>query len=206
MSSTCSCPAPDALTTIPQKMCDVNLKQIQRLAFQRTGNQFGTDATPANDIKVLADWQTLITDTTDKKIVITPLIASNPVIEAGDAITSGGGDNSTLNGVEELDGTNPSKFSTEFKGLSSEIEKAMKALKCETGMTVYMFLQGGKIAVAKIDDNNQKGFEVQSLFVSDRNNAGFGTKDVHKLSFSLPAGWSEDLEIITPNFNPLVEL
>ena len=203
----CNCPAPTALTAIPTQNCGVNLKQIQRMAFQRLGNVFGTNALPAaNSILTLADWQARVAALDSTKIVLTPLIGSNPVIEAGDAITNGGGDNSTMNGVEEVEGVNPSKFSTEFKELSPEIEKAMKTLMCEKNLMVYFFLQGGKIAAVEVDATNQKGFKAESLFISDRNNAGFATKDTHNMSFSLPAGWSENLKIYEPTFNPLTEL
>jgi hypothetical protein len=203
---TCNCPAPTSLTEIPKQDCGVNLKQIQRVAFQRNGNQFGADATVPNTILELADWQALMAATDNTKIVITPLIGANPTIEPGDAITSGGGDNSTLNGVEEVEGVNPSAFSCEFKELSPAIEKAMKTLLCEKSLTVYLILQGGKIAVVEIDTDKYKGFGIQSPFLSDRGNQGYATKDTHTMSFSLAAGWSEDLVIITPNFNPLTEL
>jgi len=203
----CNCPSPTALTDIPAQDCGVNLKQIQRVAFQRIGSQFGTGAQPdANSILTLADWQALIAANDSTKIVITPLIGANPTIAPGDAITNGGGDNSTLNGVEEVEGVNPSAFSCEFKELSSEIEKAMKTIMCEKGLVVYLILQGGKIAVVKIDADNHKGFEIQSPFISDRGNQGFATKDTHTMSFSMKAGWSEDLIILKPTFNPLTEI
>lgn len=200
----CNCPLPTALTTIPALDCGVNLKQIQRLAFQRSGNSFGTTTT--TDITLLADWQALIAAADDTKIVVTPLLGGNPVIEAGTAITIGGGDNTTLNGVEEVQGVNPSAFSAEFRELTPEIEMALKELTCEKSLTVYMFLEGGKIAAYKIDATNQRGFLLQSMFVSDRNNAGFATLDTNTISWAFPAGWSENLEIITPAFNPLTEI
>lgn len=203
----CNCPLPTALTEIPALVCGFNLKQIQRLAFQRSGNQFTTNPIGAIiNILELADWQLFTTATDNTKIVVTPFIGGNPTIESGEAITNGGGDNSTLNGVEEVEGTNPSLFSTEFKELTPEIEKALKTLMCEKNLTVYFFLQGGKIAAYEIDTTSQRGLDLQSLFVSDRNNAGFATKDTHTLRFSLPAGWSENINIYNPNFNPLTEL
>jgi hypothetical protein len=182
--------------------------QIQRIAFQRldtANNTFGSNL-PANDITVLADWQTYIAAADDTKIVVTPVIGANPVIEAGDAITAGGGDNSTLNGVQEVQGTNPSAFSTDFNDLTTEIEVAMKTLQCEKKLTAYFFLKGKKVAALKIDATNQRGFDIQSLFFSDRNNAGFGTKDTHTLSFSLPSGWSQDLQILDLAFDPITDL
>ena len=202
----CNCPAPTSLTAIIADACGVNLKQIQRLAYQRVGDNFDT-ATALTDIKELADWQTKISAVDDTKIVVTPLIGGDPVIEPGEAITTGGGDNSTLNGVEEIEGVNPSAFTCIFKSLSSTVEKAMKALNCEKNLVVYLFLQGGRIACVNIvTDVEQEGFPVQSVFTSDRGNQGFGTKDTVNHSFQLSEGWSDDLVIITPNFNPLTDL
>lgn len=202
----CVCPLPTALGDVPALDCGVNLKQIQRLAFQRSGNQFGTGAVPPNDITVLADWQTLIAAADDTKIVVTPLLGGNPVIEAGTAITIGGGDNTTLNGVEEVQGVNPSAFSAEFRELTPEIELALKLLTCEKSLTVYLFLEGGRIAAYEIDPTNQRGFLLQSMFVSDRNNAGFATLDTNTISWAFPSGWSENLVIVTPAFNPLTDI
>jgi hypothetical protein len=138
--------------------------------------------------------------------VVTPIIGGDPIIQAGEAITNGGGDNSTLNGVEEISGVNPSPFSCVFKSLSSTVEKQLKALICEKNLVVYLFLQGGRIAIVKISSTKKQGFPIQSLFVSDRNNAGYGTKDTVSMRFSFSEGWSSDLEIVKPSFNPLTDL
>lgn len=202
----CNCPAPSALTEIVAENCGVDLKQIQRLGFQRVGDLFDAGATPATDILNLSVWQAKMTATDNTKIVVTPIIGGDPVIEAGEAITNGGGDNSTMNGVEEIEGVNPSSFSCVFKSLPSTTEKAMKKLMCEKNLVVYLFLQGGRIAVVKVSTDQKKGFPIQSVFVSDRSNAGYGSKDMVNMSFQLSEGWSDDLEIIKPNFNPLTEL
>lgn len=204
----CNCPAPKSLTEIIAEVCGVNLKQIQRLGFQRRhSSSFPFDDTTIVD---LAQWQTYLTAGNDAKIVVTPLIGGDPVIEAGDKITTGGGDNSTLNGVEELEGVNPSNFSAVFKSLSSITEQQIKKLICEKNLVVYLFLQGGNIACVSSDVINAgvklNGFPCESVFLSDRNNAGFGTKDTFNFSFALPAGWSENLVIFKPNFNPLTDL
>lgn len=205
----CNCPAPTSLTTITTENCGVDLKQIQRLAFQRVGTGFDITG-DTTDIKLLADWQALMAAADDTKIVVTPLIGGDPIIEAGEAITTGGGDNSTLNGVEEVEGANPSDFSCIFKSLSSTVEKQMKALNCEKNLVVYLFLQGGRIAAKEITvDDKWDGFDVTSVFTSDRNNAGFGTKDTVNHSFALTEGWSDDLVIIDStelDFNPLTDL
>lgn len=203
----CNCPQSSALTEIITEDCEVNLGQIQKIAIQRAGDMFDSAGTPTpSDILLESVWQTKISATDSTKIVLTPFIGGDPVIEPGEAITVGGGDNSTLNGVAEVQGVNPSNFTAVYKGLPATTEKAMKALMCEKNLVVYLFLQGGKIGAIKIADGQFKGFPIQSFFVSDRGNSGFGTKDVVNVSFSLAEGWSSDLTIIDPTWNPLVDL
>lgn len=205
----CNCPAPTALTPITTENCGVNLKQIQRLAFQRVGTGFAVIA-DTTDIRLKADWDLFIAAADDTKIVITPLIGGDPIIEPGDPITTGGGDNSTLNGVEEVEGANPSEFSCIFKELSAKVEKEMKALNCEKNLVVFLFLQGGRIAAVEITVNDEwDGFFCTSVFTADRGNQGFGTKDQVSFGFNLTEGWSDDLVILTSadlDFNPLTDL
>jgi len=204
----CNCPNPTELSEIGNVDCGVDLNQVQRIAVQRGGAyEFDESASPTpQDVKVLSVWQALKTATDDTKIVFTPMIGGDPIIEPGEAITVGGGDNSTLNGVEEVQGVNPSKFSCVFKSLPATIEKQMKSLMCEKNLVVYLFLQGGKVAVINAGTGVYKGFTAQSLFVSDRGNQGFGTQDAVNFSFSFPAGWSDDLEIVKLNFNPFTDI
>ena len=213
----CNCPDSGILAEIPSSTCPFDLKQIQRLAFATQGKVIWDSATgggtgvgvPQSDsqLDTLADWQARLTAIDDTKIIVTPLIGGDPVITAGDAITEGGGDNTTLNGVELTTGVNPSKFTATFKSLEPAQEKALKKIMCKS-IEVYFFTEGGKIACKKIEGGElHKGFNVQSYFFSDRNNEGYGTKDKFTMSFSLKAGWSEDLVLVVPNdFNPLYDL
>lgn len=202
----CDCAETTALVDIPDADCPIDLKQIQRVFVQRAGTPFNATGDPSSDILDLADWQVLKVATDSTKIVATPLIGGDPIIEAGEAITNGGNDNSTLNGVEEVEGTSPSLFTAVFKSMSSAQEKALKALICEKNLVVYFALQGGRIAAVSKTTGVYNGFPIQAQFLSDRNNAGFGTKDTHNFRFSLEAGWSENLVIVKPNFNPLTDI
>lgn len=201
------CPGATSLMEIVAEFCGVDLTQIQRLGFQRT-----QATAPFTQVTVmqLSEWQDYLAATDDTKIVVTPMIDADPVITAGEAITSGGGDNSTLNGVEQVEGVNPSKFTATFKSLSPTVEKQIKAIMCEKRLTVYLFLQGGKIVTYEVTGtpNTHFGLPIQSPFLSDRNNAGFATKDTFAFSMSLPAGWSENISIpFKPTgWNPLTDL
>lgn len=213
----CNCPDDGILTEIPNQNCPFDLKQIQRLAFATQGKVIWDSATGGGagdgvplataQLDTKADWEARRTATDETKIVVTPLIGGDPVIEAGEAITEGGGDNSTLNGVTETTGVNASSFSAMFKSLLPEIEKALKALMCKN-LEVYFFVEGGHIVAEQTEGKtNIKGFNVQSMFISDRNNAGYGTKDTNTISFELASGWSENLVKVKPaDFNPLYDI
>jgi hypothetical protein len=213
----CQCPDDGILEEIPVSDCPFDLKQIQRLAFATQGKVIWDSATGGGtgtgvpvttaQVDTLADWQARRTAIDDTKIVVTPLIGGDPVITAGEAITTGGGDNSTLNGVVEVSGASPSTFTAMFKSLTPAQETALKGIGCKA-TEVYFFTEGGKIVCEKIGATTErKGFNVQAFFLSDRNNTGFGTKDTFSLSFSLAKGWSEKIDLVTPDdFNPLYDI
>lgn len=207
----CKCPKTTALTEIPTQECTVDLEQLQKFGFQRGGYMWdSTLVTPEipTDITKKADWLTLKTATNDTKIVFTPLIGGDPIITAGEPILNGGGDNSTLNGVEELLGTNPSTFTGLFKSLSSAVKTALVELECETDLVVYPINQNGKIIALEVAEGQYTGFPVQGFHITDRTNNGFGTKDTFAVRFTLPARWDAKLVILDPEagFRPLVDL
>ncbi len=216
----CNCPDDGILKEIPDSNCPFDMKQIQRIAFATKGKVIwdsadgtggagnGVPATALNaQIDTKADWTARKTAVDDTKIVFSPRVGGDPQIEAGDAITEGGGDNSTFDGVELVTGTNPSVFSASFKSLLPAQEKALKAIKCKE-VEVYFFLQGGRIAYQEIKGEARvKGFQMSSYHFSDRGNAGYGTKDTNTMRFSLPEGWSENLNYITPaDFDPIYDI
>lgn len=217
----CPCPDNSALVEIPNVDCELHMGQIQRLAFVKQGKVIWDSAsgggagtgvpTAAQQLDLLADWQALISAVGDTKIVLTPLIKGDPVIAPGEAIKSGGGDNSTMNGVEEVMGENPSIFTAMFKGLTGAQVKALRALPCHD-VEVYFILQGKRIAynadplAVAGSGTNATGFPIESLFIGSRANNGYATKDTNAISFNLVGGWDENLEIMTPLFNPLTEI
>ena len=206
MSLNCSCPPATALTEIPAVTCDVNMGQIVRVAFQRA-QASAPFVNAVNGIEEKASWDTFIAAADGTKIVITGDSVANPVIEAGDAVTQGGGDNSTAYGKTLVTDKNPSSFSVEFQGLSSEAAAAMKELACEKDLTVYFINNNGQI-IASADASDHEGFRVEATFVGDRNNAGYGAFDTHALSFQLPSGWDDSLAIVEPEagFDPRYDI
>lgn len=203
MAINCDCPLPTAIGDITPNTCPENFSQIQKVIFQRRGFVF--DGTAGKDITLLADWQTLQVAADDTKVQVSPF-SYNSIITAGEAITNGGGDNTTLNGEVELVGVNPTVFTAEFRSLDSATIAQLQSFNCETGLGVYFVTKDGKIIANEESTGNYTVFPVSSFFVGDKTNNGFATKDMNAISFNMEACWSAAYSIQDPAFDPLTEL
>lgn len=204
----CNCPNPTAYSDIPTSDCPFDLKQLQRVAFQQLGFIF--DGTAGKDITLKADWDALKVAADATKVVASPLVGGEPAITAGEAITEGGNDNSTLNGVTLVNGTNPASFTARFDSLEPSQEVALKQFMCRKNNGAYFVNEEDNIIAEEVTTGSgtYKTFAIQSYFFGDRTNEGFGTKDSNTMTFQLKAGWSEKLVKITPEagFSPLADL
>lgn len=201
--SACNCPNPTSLTDISASNCPFHLGQIQGIIPQRRGDKF--DA--VNTIDVLASWTTKLGAVDNTKVVKMPIISGNPIITPGGAITSGGGDNSTLNGIEEVNGTNPSVFTAEFRGLTPAQATEIKLLNCEKQLAMYFIVEADKFLVKDLGAGEYGPIPIDAFHLDDRMNEGFGTQDKHMVRFSLKAGWESDVVLVSAtDFSPLNDL
>lgn len=222
---TTSCPAAASLTSILQARCAEDFGQIQKVIFQRLWNNtvhnacfLGTGSSASvPSINTLSDMQALLTATDSTKIVVSPYVES-PAVEAGDARTSGGG-NDSLNGIETLVGTNPTTFTAQIRSQKQSTIKQMKALMGESkahNLGVYLINENGQIA--GIDANAEYGVEgtsgdriapipVELMFVGDKAIGGFEAPDSNTLSWSFKPNWSDNFMVVKPTgYNPLTAL
>lgn len=203
----CECPNTGVLATVPVSTCEVHIKQIQKILFWESGNEM---TVASEDPTLKATWDGRIAAVDAAKVVATPLVGGEPIIEAGEAITEGGNDNSTLNGVELVTGSQPSNFSCVFKGLTAAQERTMKQWFCKTNLVCAFVNQDGSILMKDYvqDGTVMDGFPVQATILGDKGNQGFGTKDNNAMRFSIKEGWSESLAFITPEatFSPLIDI
>ena len=214
----CSCPAANALTTIPNVACAETFGQIQKVAFMRLQKADGTinsfvDGTTTG-INKLAAWTAKMALTDGGKVVISPYIQA-PTSEAGEARTFGGG-NETLGGVEIVIGRNPMNFSGVMRGVPQSIIKVMKSLQCEAqgdNLGVILFDENGNIeAIKKVTSGTPDTVEylpipIRSLFIGDKVHGGLEAPDNNAISWKFLPNYSDDLAIVQPDdFNPLTDL
>ena len=208
---TCPCPAAASLPDIPTVVCTENFGQIQKVAFQRlykddgTKNSFSTE----KDIKKLASWTPLLSADDSSKIVVSPYVQA-PTDDGGAARTYGGG-NETLGGVESIIGREPTTFTAAFRMIPQNVIKALKQLQCESwgdNLGVYLFDENG--AIEALQDATTKTtyypIPIRSLFIGDKTYGGLEAPDSNALQWAYLPNYSDDLVIITPEFNPLTDL
>jgi hypothetical protein len=201
----CDCPLGAALPDIPAFSCPGNFGQVQKLAFQRLEKTAGTANTmAAKSIVKLTTWTSLLSAKDGTKVVVTPYIYE-PTVEAGAALTYGGG-NATPGGIVEILGSESTPFTASFKKLPQTIIKAMKALMCEAGQIGVFLINGnGQIACDKTGEDFH-GFPVWSLFIGDKTIGGLEAPDSNAITWNFMPNWSDNFTIVKPEFNPLTQL
>ena len=201
----CSCTTTAALPDIPNTECKQSFGQIQKLAFVRiystgtTKNKF--DST--NDITKLTAWQKFTSASDGTKIVVTPFVEA-PTQDGGDAITFGGG-NDTLGGVERRVGRNATNMSFALREWMQSAIKTLKSLECEDALGVYLINEHEQIEARKVGEEYFP-LPIQSLFVGDKIHGGLQEPDSNSLQFSFAPNYSDDLVIVTPEFNAVTDL
>lgn len=200
----CVCPAPAALTTIVKQNCKVNLLQIQRWLFQRAGYLFDSTADPAVPITALASWTPLFAAVGATKVVSTPLI-ENWVFPRTEAVSEGGGDNTTIDGIEIVLGGSAVRGIGQIAEAPGTTIAEIRKLMCETDIVAYGINSAGAFVCVDADPDNEgtihTGIPIRSLFVSDADNNGLNTRDKADISFGVEYGWRDNVVIVQPAFN-----
>jgi hypothetical protein len=209
----CDCSQLAALPAIPVNACPENFGQIQKIIFQRlTSTVSGT--TTKNTIasasaNLKATWTALFSAVGGTKMVITPYIVS-AVAEPGGPLTTGGG-NDSVDGIEEINGSEPTAFKCVLKKSPQDTVAALKKLMCES-VGVYLVNQFGQIGGIKTTSGSPAvtayaPIPIRSFFVSDKGFGGLLDPDTNNIQWSFPPNYSDDFAIIKPtDFNPITDL
>jgi hypothetical protein len=208
MFASCACPQPAAIIDIPALTCGENIGQIQKIIFQR--RQATADPTFATQLlpQVLANWQDLQSATDDTKVQVTPF-CENVIIPPVEAITEGGDDNTTLDGVPLVVGASTISVTGDFRSIPSAILAALKKYNCENLLTVFFINEFGKIIGQKTNSaaTDFRGIDILEWFIGDGGNEGKNTQDKTMFRFNLRYGWRDNLIFVTPtDFNARFDL
>ena len=131
------------------------------------------------------------------------------VIPQSEALTTGGNDNSTFNGIPDYNGEGMVTVTGQFKNLSPLAKTALDKLAQEsiaspvgvTNLELFMFNKN-KVGFSI----GTKGVQVYNFRVSSVGSEGFNAPNIHNFSFNLPGDWDTGLTSFTPIFDPFTEL
>lgn len=202
------CPKPAALPDVFKSDCPENFGQIQRFLFQRQGHVFdSTLMVSPNSIKLLASWTPLLTAVDDTKVISTPKMA-NVIIPKATPKKEGGGDNTTIDGIEVIVGVGPITLTGDLISIPAKTILQLKtALGPEEDLEVFMINQYGQIIGWDIAPDapgtKVKGLQTAGrVFVGDAGNEGYATLDKAIFTFSFAEGWRDQCVLIKPtDFN-----
>lgn len=194
------------ITSAPDAGTDIVPGNVLKLAFVEIAGAIG-GATPftAVNILLLATWTPRLAAMDNTKIVLTPYI-DNFKNEPGKAITEGGYDASTYNGVPRLRSIGYSTISGKLSGVSSALIANLRKLASKAGnfqhgtrLGVYFFHEGKGISA------NAAGqpVPVYNVFFGDPMLVGLGASDDYEFEAHLEGGWSNARTIYeTTDFTP----
>lgn len=216
-----SCPLPTALTTIPTQACPFRFDQIVRAFFQRRQPSATPTFATLTAFQTLATWTPLMTAVDSTKVVASPIF-SGLVIPRSEAITTGGGDNSTFNGIAEYNGEGSVRVTAQLKNVAPAVKRAMDLLSQEslsgsTGLTnleVFMVNKDNYAfpvnpmtnAVPPVATTVYKGVPIYNFRISSAGSEGFGAPNIHDISWDMPASWADYLASVKPLFDFLTDL
>lgn len=211
MSLLCSCPNPVELTSPIDFECAINFDQIQKIFLFRKSaisglNWFADQA----GLLVEANWDTLLAESGDDKMIVTPFL-NNIIVPQSEEQTEGGNDNTTINGIETSLGEGFSKVTGELRGAPSDVSRALQLVGCETNSDIgetniqaIMVSRGNQIIFNLPEGSSvPEGFPLYNFRVGDVGSEGFAQKNKHPLSWSFAPGWSDRFQVSKAAFNLL---
>jgi hypothetical protein len=189
----CVCPPPEALPSISAFTCGEDFGQIQKFIFQR---RLSANIATLTAAALLATWTALLAETDVEKVTVTPFF-ENFVLPPVEALTEGGDDNTTLDGVARVVGRTTPTGTGNFASLPSSIYEELEVYNCEQDLTVYMINEFSQIIGYSANGTTFHGIPVTNFFIGDKGLNGKNTVDKNMFRVSFRAGWSKKLKRVT---------
>jgi len=201
MSLQTVCPLPANLSQITPTTCAQHFGQIVRVAFQRVGSPFV-------NVTSEIEWDAALVATSALTITLTDF-CENVLIPAGEAITEGGDDNSTLYGQALVVGKGQVTVSGRFRGLTATSKASMEQFVSESSiynqLGVYLINEFGQVISSDVPVGGTTAipFPIQSFFISDVDSQGYNTHNFNMFQWNFVGGWSDAFRIDTLSWDIL---
>lgn len=206
MTMLANCPLPSYLNGIAATSCPQKWGQIQKIAFGRTfENRFSNLAAFISE----GSWDNLLLATNNSRLVVSPYFAgmSFPVAAP---ITAGGNDNTTINGVTDLQGGQMIVVPFTLTNQSAQTMREFRDLAAETmlqpgfsQLEAYLLNDNDEVIYDETEAGTEyNGFRIYNLYIPDVASAGLNSNNTYNCQFELPFGWSENWAKQKMTWNP----
>lgn len=196
------------IETIPDDVCPESLGQPVMALIQKRKNGAALnqiDITVANEHKLLATYQALLTASGGAKMVKTPIFGAPEMPDP--EVRSQGSGNEVPSGIPLNLGEGFSSFSAVFYGKRQTIIKKIKKLTGD--LAVYLVDHLGNMeAVTDNPDNPTyiRPVPILNLVATSKKRGGYDNVDSNKIAWNHYPNWSDDTFVFKPEFNPLLDL
>lgn len=206
MSILFQCPVGPYLGGIAPTDCPIKWDQTQKIVF---GRKDATRFPNAGAFVSQSHWQALLNALNDSRLVITPYVSALTVPPT-EVLTTGGNDNTTIDGVPEVTGIGFATVSFTLKNVSSETAQELRLIGTETmiqpgvsNIEVFFLQTSDAVVYNKTKTLDQfRGFEVLNLVITDIGNEGLNSNTMYNVSFNMKGGWSQYWGYQQLPFNP----
>ncbi len=195
----CVCPEAAAITALTPVTCGENILQVVKYGFQRAqaAAPFPTQDATAGGAALLASWTALKAAVDATKIQFSPQFCESLVIPPIEAITEGGDDNSTVDGIENVIGAGNAVVIGMFRSIPGSALLELKAYNCELNLTIYLVNENGQVIGHSEDGTTFEGIPIDGYFIGDGGNEGKNTEDKTSFRWSFRYGWRDKLAYVT---------
>lgn len=210
-----NCPLPAVLTRINPSDCPFKIDQLSRLIFQR--RQAIPPFSSLADIQDVDNWRNLLLSDNNDRVVLSPIFANATIPESA-ALTTGGNDNTTFNGIRQYNGEGSITVTGTFYNLTPKAKFQLMNLSQESlssalgvsNLTVYMVNRSSEFVTDMTGTHDVptgwRGFPIYNFRISSVGSAGFNAPNTHGFSFDMMADWDNMATMVKPDFDPLADL
>jgi len=201
----CECPITTIITSLGSQQCGFDFGQVSGVMFQKIGELWTDDSTPATDIQALAAWTTREAAVDDTKITVLQQISSF-VIPTNESINIAADTNDTPQGAELSVDKTTQKATMILRNPPVALKAALETLSCSSKQSgqLGVVLMGSSSVVGSLATVDEfDGLPINNMFVSDIGIGGkVDTNDI-AISWNMDQGWGDNMVEKAVDFNPL---
>ena len=220
MTFIADCPLPAALTPITAQDCPIIWGQIAGFAVQRIDDATNNFTDPTNPITAETNWNTFAGAADNTKLIYTPFLGSGLTFPKSTANTTGGNDNTTIDGIAIYNGEDTVEVTGLFRNLNKTVANELRLLTDEslsaigrTNIGAYFFPEqtssDNRVIARELAASpaSYAPIPIYNFRLSSVGTEGFNAQNEYDVTFTLKGNWDDDVDTVSGlDFDPLSKL